>query len=90
MGWNYRIMKHTHKTPAHMREKAPELPEYEDYYAIHEVYYDPIGWTKEPVDVAADNVDDLKDSLKKMLEAFDKPVLEYENEDNPPEYNGSK
>ena len=87
-------MKHRDKTPEHLHKKNPEaFPEYQEYYAIHEVYYDKdggISWTKEPIETSAEDLDDLKASLQKMLEAFDKPILEYENEENPPENNESK
>jgi len=73
-------MHHKHKIPEHIR--VPESPEYEEYYAIHEVYYDPIGYTKDPIDVVADTVEDLKDVLFKMAKAFSQPVLEYIDEDS--------
>lgn len=50
-----------------------------DEYGIHEVYYDPTGWTVEPVPVVADSVEDLRDVLNRMLAALDKPVIEDES-----------
>lgn len=64
-GWNHRVMDH--KT----------------YVGIHEVYYDengePMSWSKEP-DIVADNVEDLRWLLQKMLESLDKPMLENKEE----------
>lgn len=82
MGWNYRVMRH-----------APREGEVDDWFAIHEVYYRsdevddltvPVhetGCTKDPVSVIADDVEGLRWSLQKMLEALDKPVLAYSDED---------
>lgn len=64
--WNYRVMKHTEMD--------------EPYFAIHEVHYATaddskvMGWTDQPVSVGGEN---LKWILERMLEAQNKPVLDY-------------
>lgn len=69
MGWNHRVMK----------SKDGE----DDYYQIHEVYYnnkgEPDSWTKNGVTVGAESVEGLRWVLEKMLESLDKEVLDYED-----------
>jgi hypothetical protein len=66
MSWNYRVMKDTY--------------EGETFYEIHEVYYEGDGkvrnWTAEPVFPCGISVEELKEILKTMMEACDKPILE--------------
>ena len=69
MSWHYQVMKHKGKTPE------------EDYYAVHEYYVigDKTGWTEDPEVMTAETVEDLKWSLKAMLEDLEKHgVKEYE------------
>lgn len=70
MGWNYRMLRHTH---------GPG----EEWLAIHEVYYDEKGnvvtWTEDPSQPIGDTVDDLRWDLEKMLQALDHPVIEVEH-----------
>ena len=74
MSWNHRVL-------------AMEI-ECELYYGIYEVYYDengkPNGYSEKPVTVAGDTIDNLKCTLKRMHQAFRKPVL-YEGERFPQE-----
>jgi len=71
-GWNYRVV-----------HKVLELPGggTEDQYAIHEVYYDdqdqPGSCTVEPVGGAAAEPAELRQNLIRMLQALDRPTLEY-------------
>ncbi len=69
-GWNYRLVR---------KETRQEY----DAIGIHEVYYnsedEPISCTKKPVGIQRDNIKDLKKELFCMKEAFDKPVLDYED-----------
>lgn len=72
MSWNYRVVKHCNE----------EL-ELSDSFNIHEVYYDEQGlidsMTVDPVGLPhSDSVEDVRDILQKMLEATEKPVLNYE------------
>ena len=72
MGWNHRVMK----------SKDGE----DDYYQIHEVYYnnkgEPDSWTTNGVTVGAESVEGLRWVLEKMLESLDKEVLDYDRTSN--------
>ncbi len=63
--WNYRVLK----------TKDGE----DDWYQIHEVYYDKDGkvegWTKNGAIVAGNTLDEVRDSLERMLKALDKEIL---------------
>lgn len=65
MSWNYRVIKQAYDD--------------EDYFAIHEVYYNEDGsirvMTESPVPVGGDSVDSLRSSLRMMLDCLDKDVL---------------
>lgn len=68
MGWNYRVMEHIQ-------------PSGWECLAIHEVYYDPgdkLSWTKEPIKVCGDTIEELRETLNLMLAALDKEILPYE------------
>jgi hypothetical protein len=68
----------------------PSRGQRELWYAIHEVYYrddsvddravdvSETNYTQDPVTVQSEDLDDLRWMLGKMLEALDKPVLDYE------------
>ena len=67
MSWNYRIMK------------------YEDgSLGIHEVFYDEEGdvqgWTENAVSVYGEDIHELESSYDLMMQAFSKPILEYNDE----------
>ena len=62
MTWNYRVL----------REECADM----DFFKIIEVYYgDGLSWCDASID-GWNSPDELKGTLEKMLEAFDKPVLE--------------
>ena len=65
-GWNYRVMR--------------TVVDDEVMYGIHEVYYNekdqPESWTQDPVSPLVDSEEELKDVLRLMSEALDKPVLD--------------
>jgi hypothetical protein len=63
-GWNYRVVR--------------RVIHGEIQYGIHEMYYDPEGYTMNPVPVAGDSVEDLRWQLKRMLTALECPVIEAE------------
>ena len=71
--WNYRIVKRV----------CDSLGVKEDVYAIHEVYYNnkskPVAVTTNPCHIQGETVEDLKDDLKFYRQAFDKPVLNFED-----------
>lgn len=66
MSWNYRVIKHETLT--------------EDFYAVHEVYYEKEGlpkvsWTTDPKGPSGDNQQDFVHGLRLFLAAFAKPIL---------------
>jgi hypothetical protein len=71
MAWNYRVVKKVTKIP---------LGETDITYEIHDVYYDKnldnpsIGKISLPL---SDDVEGLRWTLEKMLEACKKPVIDY-------------
>lgn len=69
MSWNYRVMRR--------RGRHPKFGKWETY-GIHEVYAEPGGWTIEPRQMVSDDVEGLKWSLRRMLEALEKPILDYD------------
>ncbi|MBX7222764.1 MAG: hypothetical protein K1Y36_22640 [Blastocatellia bacterium] len=79
------MMRHT--------KNSPFVTEKNEWVAIHEVYYRnddvddltvssaEIGCTMNPIQATAYNIDDLRWRLEEMLKALDKPVLEYDDEE---------
>ena len=71
MSWNYRVMK----------SKDGE----DDWYQIHEVYYDEDnnvnGWTKNGATVGGNTIDEVRSSLKLMLASLNKEALNQNKED---------
>ena len=62
--WNYRVV------------------EKDGFYGIHEAYYDddkPTSITQNEMSPHGETLDELKDDVKKHLEALDKPILHYED-----------
>jgi len=77
MTWNYRVISRAYPGPGD-HETIRE-------YAIHEVYYDDgkiIGMTERPSEPYGQDEQELKDSIKWMLEAFEKPTLREEDLEN--------
>lgn len=72
MSWNYRVVKHT----------SENFGVVEDYYKIHEVFYNKSGnihlWS-DSVEPHGLSKEELKQDLHMMLEAFDKPILMFAN-----------
>lgn len=73
MVWNHRVMR---------KETETEV-----VYQIHEVFYASaedadrdfvMGWTQDGVAPLGETEKKLKKELKRMLDSFDKPVLDYE------------
>ena len=87
MTWNHRLMrrKYTH----------PVTQETETTLAIHEVYYrddtvddtcissEDVGYTEEPVAVMGETIDEVRQTLRLMLDALDKPIIDYEDVSRP-------
>ncbi len=77
MTWNYRIlMAKTDKSS--FNQELKDLVE-DDYYRIIEVYYNDDGeiegWGYSEDPLVSETIEDLKDILKLLPEAFKKPVL---------------
>jgi hypothetical protein len=67
LSWNYRIIRE-------------DRPDKEEYFAIHEVYYDEknnvYAWTKDPIDICVDTEKEIIETLEDMLKDAKKyPVL---------------
>lgn len=77
--WNHRVVRRT----------VIECGEPVQWYGIHECFYglsdesDP-GWTDEPIAVEGESVDELRETLERMLRALDKPII-IDNEKEPTE-----
>ena len=73
--WNHRVMRHNTGTE-------------DEYLAIHEVYYGmddedgkgKTGWTQDPVAPYGDTLNELRETLERMLRALDKPIMEYKDD----------
>lgn len=73
--WNHRVMRHNAGAE-------------NEYLAIHEVYYgideddnkDKVGWTLDPISVSGETIDELRETLERMLRALDKPIMEYKDD----------
>tara|TARA_R110000803_G_scaffold90401_6_gene157771 strand:- start:4896 stop:5255 length:360 start_codon:yes stop_codon:yes gene_type:complete len=66
-------MRHTYK--------GNEWVDGYDTLTINEVYYEedkPETWTKNPVNLSGDSIEELRDMLQDMLKALDKDILDYE------------
>ena len=70
MSWNHRVMKRV------------EFDGDDDWYQIHEVFYDsnrqPESWTVEGIAPGGNTLEELRDELIRMLEATEKEILDYE------------
>lgn len=66
MTWNHRVMRHV-------------APSGEEFFAIHEVFYDddgtPKGYTADAISVSGEDMDSLRWVLLRMIAATDKPIL---------------
>lgn len=71
MSWNYRIMRHTY-------------PNGENWYALHEVYYDKDGkiemYSEDAIYPHGKDEEEVRGDLKRMKGACDKPTLSYSKE----------
>jgi len=75
-GWNNRVMHQTFKSAGGS----------EEWYQIHEVYYDKDGnidgYTKDAIAPGGNTIDELRTELERMLKCLDKSVLEYQEDDS--------
>lgn len=84
-GWNYRLIYHP---PSKYKVGEKEFDR-EEYLAIHEVHYNdddqPVCMTVDEIvtgDEGEDSSVSLKWILEHQLEALNKPILEYETEND--------
>jgi hypothetical protein len=80
MSWNYRVIRTVNKIPELLRKNNPDVGEFDIFYTIHDVYYDDnkdITNIGRESPVIGDDIDELKWVLQKMLEACDKPSVDY-------------
>jgi hypothetical protein len=76
MPWNHRVLRH----------KFPPIKDVqrEDHYIIHEVYFnegkqdEPHSCTKDGVEVRGESIEELRETLQRMLRCLDHPVLDYD------------
>lgn len=61
-GWNYRVVKRTVGD--------------ETQYGIHEMFYNPEGWTENPVPIYAETLEGLRTELRHVLRALDEDVVD--------------
>ena len=80
MTWNYRVMKHVDSTPDWVPNRESDT---ETWFGIHEVFYDAEqnvkSYSLNPQAVIGESMEVTKDILQKMLEACEKPVIDYVN-----------
>lgn len=76
-GWNYRIVRHT-RTVGKGDESWKNVS-----YSIHEAFYTTDGLvgsiTTDPICISGDNLAELRDCYALIIEAFSRPVLDYDN-----------
>src|SRR4051812_48909276 len=76
MTWNYRVMRYPAPSPFHPYT-----------HGAHEVYYDDDahvrGWSEEPVSALAYAPNDLERRMREIQGAFQRPVLDYNDESHP-------
>lgn len=71
--WNYRVHKKIFRYPS---------GEPEEYYSIHEAYYNDEGkldgWTEKSISPGGSTLEELKNDLEMMLEALNKEIIDWE------------
>lgn len=77
--WNYRVVrkKNIYIDPTDKKERVSYT------YAIHEAYYDKNGHvgavTQDPIEPFGENIEELRHSWVMMVDAFGKPILDYDD-----------
>ncbi len=72
--WNYRVMK---------RELTGEFGYTDIEYTIHEVHYTDgkaVGYSTDPMYPMGDTPEELREDLKRMLMALERPLFDFEKE----------
>ena len=70
--WNFRVLRHVY---------VDKDGNQEEYFAVHEVHYEngnPVGCTKDPIDLGSENLKGLRWQLKKVKRGLGKPILDYD------------
>jgi hypothetical protein len=65
MTWDHRVVRKIHHG--------------EQSLGIHEVFYDEdagTSWTEDPVEVVGDSIEDLRETLERMLSCLEQPIIE--------------
>ena len=74
MSWNYRVIRHVY---------THSDGEQEEYFNVHEVYYDeqgaPNGITADAVNPQAESLEGLRWTLDQYIKALDKPIIDFED-----------
>jgi hypothetical protein len=72
--WNYRVMR---------RELTSDLGFTDVKYSIHEVHYKDgkaVAYSSEPMNPMGDTLEELREDLKRMLMALERPIFDFEKE----------
>ena len=67
--WNHRVVK----------RMTREFDKDVEWFGIHEAFYEVGGqtlWTDEPVTVEGESIEELRETLERMLVALDKPIID--------------
>jgi len=75
-GWDYRIVKRIWYNKLH--------EDHQDMFDLCEIYYDENGdvdYITEPY-ITEHSIEDMKETLKLMLESLDKPVIDKKNKES--------
>ena len=75
MVWNHRVVKRIYER---------EVGEDEVMYSVHEAFYPergakPDSITDDPIVICGESIDEIRWQLETILNALDKPVLNYED-----------
>ena len=72
--WNYRVIK---------KELSGEFGYTDTLYAIHEVHYKDgkaVAYSSEPINPMGETPEELREDLKRMLMALERPIFDFEKE----------
>lgn len=65
MTWDHRVVR--------------QIVHGEEWFGIHEAFYSLEGktvWTEKPVGVVGESIDELRETLERMMAALDRPVID--------------
>lgn len=66
--WNHRVVRRT----------VIEAGKLVQRFGVHECFYGNgvVGWAEDPVAIEGETIDELRETLERMLKALDDPVIE--------------